>query len=207
MPTTIQLKYHVEQEITNLCDDAVDTRWVSEVQHLQSFGSASGTNMAHDVETDTLNNTIVVGNFDSIMRVGKHVLSTDFPAVFVVKSAPNGTVLWAMQSTFVVKKNVPYTACAYSVAVDGKNNNSIVVGGAFSSADLTFAGQNGRNETVQSYAKDTSAFILRLTADGNVEYLRGPLALTLQYITAVAADDEQNVYAAGFYLGAVYFDR
>ena len=80
-----------------------------------------------------------------------------------------------------------------------------MVGGAYSSVDLSFAGPDGKRQTLRSYASDTSAFILKLTPEGNVEYLRGPLALQLQYITAVEIDDSNNVYAGGFYLGAVYF--
>lgn len=73
-----------------------ETRWVSNVIDVSSFSSA-GQNAAHDVAIDRENNTIAVGTFDSVIKIGKFQLSTDYPAVFVCKTSPKGEVLWAIQ--------------------------------------------------------------------------------------------------------------
>lgn len=49
------------------------------------------------VAVDKSGNTIVVGMFDSVVKIGKVTLSTGFPAAFIAKMSPTGEPLWALQ--------------------------------------------------------------------------------------------------------------
>ena len=65
-------------------------------------GDVDSANIAHDVAVDSSNNTVVVGVFDATITVGRFRLSAQYPSVFVVKQAPSGEVLWALQVFFLV---------------------------------------------------------------------------------------------------------
>lgn len=83
--------------------------------------------------------------------------------------------------------------------------DSVVVAGVFAASSLTFTGVNGTSMALKSFASDTGGFILRLDSEGNIVWLRGPTALELLYITAIAVSPTGDVYATGFFQGAVFF--
>lgn len=68
------------------------------------------------------------------------------------------------------------------------------------------SGNDQKKHSLASYAKDSASFLLKISTSGVIQWLRGPLALDLQYVKAVEIDaHDDSVYAAGFYEGAVYF--
>jgi len=192
--------FTVEQE-----NPRFKSRWTTKLDFLNTFGS-SGRNVARDVAVDKSGNTIVVGMFDSVVKIGKVTLSTGFPAAFIAKMSPTGEPLWALQSECDSRGSSVTHVSAYSV-ITSQKDESIVVGGAYAAARLFFHDFDNKDKKheIQSIARQVSSFVLKLTADGKVEWLIGPTVFNMQYVTAVGIDDKNRVYAGGSFQGAVLF--
>lgn len=82
---------------------------------------------------------------------------------------------------------------AYSV-ITSQKDESIVVGGAYAAARLFFHDFDNKDKKheIQSIARQVSSFVLKLTADGKVEWLIGPTVFNMQYVTAVGIDDKNR---------------
>ena len=82
---------------------------------------------------------------------------------------------------------------AYSV-ITSQKDESIVVGGAYAAARLFFHDFDNKDKKheIQSIARQVSSFVLKLTADGKIEWLIGPTVFNMQYVTAVGIDDKNR---------------
>lgn len=159
-----------------------------------AFGSSS-YDAAFDVATDTSGNAYSTGYFSGTVDfdpAATHAGDTDIRTatgardVFVMKKAPDGSLLWVTQMPGTEGTSLAF---ARSIAVDAAGN--AYVAGDFSrtmSAGSTMLTSDGNYD----------AFVAKLAPDGNVAWAARYGGLRGETVDGVAVDSSGNVLTAGY---------
>jgi hypothetical protein len=164
-------------------------------------GSGSIFNSGYGIAVDTDGSVVATGLFGSTVDfdpgVGTAALTTtgSVQNAFVAKLDASGNFVWAKQ--FQGAASGSGTAVAINAA------HAIAVTGFFSGTTDFDPGVNTRNIT-SSGGQD--AFVVQLTAAGELDWVDAFGAASNDFGTAVAFDQANRVYAVGSYQGSVDFD-
>lgn len=150
--------------------------------------SASGTSneLSKSVAVDKFGNSYITGDFnsDSISFDGLLLTKTGNQDMFVIKYAPDGTVLWARQSDGTLDTH------GNSIAVDAIAN--CYVAGSYSS-NVTF------DTTTLSSNGDLDILLVKYSTNGTVQWAKSAGGTVEDAATAVATDMLGYCYLAGYF--------
>lgn len=149
---------------------------------------------AHDLAIDSNGNIVIVGEFHGSMSfLTDSVGSLGRSDIFVAKLSNDGGLLW------LKRFGGGQWDTARSVAID--ENNKIVVTG-------NIQGSFSLGTTVMSSDGQSSAFLMKLDEDGNVEWARQNTSAddsSSAISTDVATDSENSIYITGSFSKDSYF--
>ena len=111
--------------------------------------------------------------------------------MFIAKYDFDGNISWV--------KNFGGTGFDYSYGIDVTADDHIYIGGIFSDTVMF--------DTTQVIAQEASdQFFARLTAEGDVVWIKQQGGSLVEFCYAVELDNAENLYAGGSYKAHVYFD-
>jgi hypothetical protein len=158
----------------------------------------TGADEMRSCAADAAGNLYVTGLFNGTVDMdpgpGTALLTSAGEAdIFVLKFAPDGTLLWARGY------GGPGPDIGYGVAVDPQGN-ALVTGGF--QQTVTF-GSGGPSLSSQG---DYDVFVLKLDPQGNVLWVRGFGGSAFDVAFSMAADAQGNAVLAGYITGTVDMD-
>lgn len=160
---------------------------------LKQFGNLPSLAIKIALKSD--NSIVMGGSFTDELTIQSSTITGDFnPRGFVAEfAASNGSLKW------LKKVNTGNASCMLSaLAIDA--NNSIYVGGSFS--------DNYNNDAFvlgDSTYIDTGGFIAKLNATGNVGWSKQLSSGMFNYVTDIAIDNDNSVYATGLFTSDIDF--
>ena len=154
--------------------------------------SAGGTSddYGYGVSTDTNGNVLVTGYFESSsITFGATTLTNAGNSdIFIVKYAPDGTVLWA--------KSEGGTSWDYGNSISTDANGNVLVTGYFQSSSITF-GSTTLINTGSIYTDDI--FIVKYDTSGNVRWAKSAGGTSYDSGRSVSTDTNGNVFVTGYF--------
>ena len=147
--------------------------------------------IGYGISTDSNNNLIYTGFFDSTSFIGDSTFSTFGKRdIFLSKFDQDGTFLWARQF------GGTNPDIAEGVTTDGFDN--IIITGSFEgTADF--------GDTTLTSAGEIDIFLAKYDMNGNLIWARRMGGLLSESGKEVATDDDDNIVVTGFYTGRVSF--
>lgn len=169
-------------------------------------GVSSATTMVKSMDIDNNGNLYTVGFFDGTVDFDPGVGASNLTSaggtgdIFISKINPSGNHMWTKR---IGGSNLEI---ANSVKVDG--NGNVIVGGTYSGA-VDFdpgAGVFNLAQTAGSLTNTVDGFILKLDASGNFIWAKSIGGVDNDFLTAIALDNMNNIYATGRFYNTCDFD-
>ena len=165
------------------------------------MGGSGNNEQADAVTTDVFGNVFSTGYFHGTVDFDPGVGTFNLTAnganydIFISKLDRNGDFLWAKQLDGIGEDK------AFSVTTD--NTGAVYITGSFRNT-LDFDPGVGVNNVTAVATND--AFILKLDAAGNFAWVNHYGASNGQIGLSVATDDNNNLYATGYFYSTIDFD-
>ncbi|MEQ1903425.1 MAG: hypothetical protein ABL888_04510 [Pirellulaceae bacterium] len=152
----------------------------------------------HGVAVDVAGNVYTTGYFERTIVFGQDpffaLTSNGGEDLFVTKTAPDGTVIWA--------RSIGGSASDQGNAITVDSVGNVIIGGKFSgTVDLNPGSAIASRTSVGT----SDRFLLKLDTNGNYVWDRHYRDPALMTIESVALDASGNVFATGYFEGTVDF--
>jgi gliding motility-associated-like protein len=149
------------------------------------------------IDADAAGNAYVAGTFDNNTTFnGTTLASNGNSNVFILKIDPGGAIIWA--------KGIGGLDYDEVEDIDVDDAGNVLVAGSFN-GEVDFDPDVGE-ELVQASPGASDGYVLKLTTDGDFDWVRVITGADSESITSVATDASSTVYVAGWFTGDADLD-
>lgn len=169
----------------------------------KQFGDPTRFDQIRDIVIDNANNIIITGLFSGLVDFDPNAGITNLQSnnnsndAFIAKYTSNGELIWA-KSFGSVNTGIEI---GYAVTVDNQNN--IYATGSFSG--LTDFDPS-TNTVSLSPVTNRSIYILKLTSNGDFDFVKTIGAPGTELVYDIAVDNVGSLYITGYYLSSMDCD-
>jgi len=163
----------------------------------------STSDRGYDIAADSASNLYVIGDFSDTVDFGQDWGQSDLESsaggqdIFISKAHGDGTYGWTS------RMGATENDYGYSITLDGAGN--IFMAGTF--CDTVNFADDWRGSDSKTSAGSNDIFVTKITAYGLYGYTKRMGDTGNDQGTAIGADGNGNVYAAGFFFNTVEFAK